>query len=109
MNTKDKAIIDDWDGGTDGEHTLDVIIKPEFEETVRQSPHIDLSDIVTVERLVEQYGGEPEDYELDEMCFDYSCPSFHNETEHESLVEWVADEIGLKVEWIQQVVVHGFE
>ncbi|MDB4616947.1 hypothetical protein OAE23_02485, partial [Synechococcus sp. AH-551-E11] len=94
MNKEDKAFIDKWDGEGDENHTLDVIIKPEFEDAVRQSPDVDKGDIVTAESEAERWGGEPEDYEIDELQLNHYCPSFWLDVEHKSLVEWVAEELG---------------
>ena len=106
-NTEDKAIIDDWDGEDDESHQLTVIIKPEFEDAVKQSPSIDQSDIITPESEAERWGGEPEDYTIDELQMRHSCPWFWCEVERESLHEWVAEQLGLKVEWIDDVSVDG--
>ncbi len=107
MNTKDKAIIDNWDGEEDDGHMLDVFIKPEFEDAVKESPDVHKEDIVTAESLAEDWGGEPEDYEVDELQLQHYCPSFWTEVEDESLNEWVAEELGLKVEWIRHVSING--
>ena len=107
MNTKDKAIIDKWDGEGDDEHTLTVIIKPEFEDAVKESPDVDKDDIVTAESEAEKWGGETDDYEIDELCLSHYCPSFWLDVEDESLNEWVAEELGLKVEWIRHVSMDG--
>lgn len=107
MNTEDKAIIDNWDGEGVEEHMLTVIIKPEFEDPVKQSPDVDQADIVTAESEAQDWGGEPEDYEVDGLNLRHSCPSFWTEVEDESLNKWVADQLGLKFEWIRHVSVNG--
>lgn len=107
MNTNDKAIIDKWDGEDDENHMLDVFIKPEFEDAVKQSPDVDKDDIVTAESEAEMWGGEPDDYEIDELYLNHFCPNFWLDVEHESLKEWVAEELGLKVEWILRVETNG--
>ncbi len=106
MNSKDKAIIDNWDGESDEEHMLDVYIKPEFHETVRTSPGVDTDSIVTIEQLIEIYGDD--DYDLDgELWLNTDCPSFWLDVEDDSMTEWVAEELGLKVEWILRVETNG--
>lgn len=100
-NTEDRETIDEWDGEEyDYGHQITVVIKPEFEETVRQSPDVDKDAIITPDE-------DDEDSEIDGLWMRESCPWFWCEVERESLEEWVAEQLGLKVEWIEGVCVDG--
>lgn len=98
MNKEDKTIIDNWDGEIDEGHLITATIKPEFEEVVKQSPDVEKDDFITPEN---------EDEVIDELGLRCSCPWFWCEVERESLEEWVAQELKLKIEWIDNVSVDG--